>query len=297
MKDKLNAYLFLLNIAMKKTLLLLFLLILLVSCSSDDDGNDIVSTNIDYYTEQLKSFDGSHWDNSKWRYDLLDGKHFKTTYITGSGNTQQTHYYNEAGLLTDENTNMEAHYTYSGQQLIAMRYNNGGEDQYRRFVAISATTYYIEVLTAAYDDPSAQVTQRYIEEFDVNDNLVVVSEDANLDGIMDAPIHFTYENGDPISTEDSNGNVHNYEYTDTIDNHYAIDEKTYGKKSFCLIFVLNYLNFSLSSGVSESTHLRQFAFNNTEYQVLSNHYVKKIYFDYVISETSHVQGTTLFYFK
>ena len=281
---------------MKKTLLPLFLLSLFASCSSDDDGNDIVSTNIDYFTEDTKVFDGSAWTHSKERYDLQDGKYFKKTYFSGNNNTIQTHYYIN-GLLTEEYANMAAQYTYSGQQLIAMTYNTGGEQQFfRRFVAMPSNTYYIEVLTAAYDDPGTQVTQRFIEEFDANDDVVAVGEDANLDGIMDEPTNFTYQNGDMFTAVDSNGNVHNYNYSDTMDNYNAIVEKTYGKKTRRLIFVQEYLDIMLGSGLSMSTHLKQSAFDNTQYQVLSNNYVKKIYFDYTFG-SSRVQGTTLFYFK
>ena len=281
---------------MKKTLFTLLLLTLLVSCSSDDDGNDIVSTNIDYFTEDLKVFDGSAWTHSKERYDLQDGRYFKKTYITENNNTIQTHYYAN-GLLTEEHTNMAAQYAYNGQQLIAMTYDTGGEQQFfRRFVAMPSNTYYIEVLTAAYDDPAAQVTQRFIEEFDADDNVVAVGEDANLDGIIDNPIHFTYQNGDMFTAEDDNGNVRNYNYSNVMDNYNAILEKTYGKKSRRLIFVQEYLDILLGSGLSRSTHLKQSAFNNTEYEVLSNNYVKKIYYDYTFTN-SRVQGTTLFYFK
>ncbi len=279
---------------MKKKLPFL-LLLLLASCSSDDDKNDIVSTNIDYFTEDTKIFDGSAWSHSKERYDLQDGKYFKRTYISDGNTPFQTHYYSN-GLLTREYSNMAAQYIYSGQQLIAMSYDFGGEQQFRRFVAMTSNIYYIEVLTAAYDDPQAQLTQRFIEEFDSNDDVIAVGEDANLDGVMDAPIHFTYQNGDLVAAQDSNGNVHNYSYSDTIDNYNAITEKTYGKKSRRLIFIQEYLNIMLGSGLSRSTHLKQSAFNNTQYQILPNNYVKKIYFDYTVG-ISRIQGTTLFYFK
>jgi hypothetical protein len=150
-----------------KTLLPLLLLFLFISCSSDD-RNDIVSTNIDYYVLESKFFEGQSMTSyEKRRYDVIDGKWFSTTYLTGSHSTFQTHFYSN-GLLVTEHTNMDADYIYNGQQLIAMRYSNyGGSQQYRRFVPISATTYYVEVLTAAYDDPSTQITARFIVELDV----------------------------------------------------------------------------------------------------------------------------------
>ncbi len=278
-----------------KTLLPLLLLFLFISCSSDD-GNDIVSTNIDYFTTELKVYDGSAWTRSKERYDLQDGRYFKKTYLSGSNNTIQTHFYTN-GLLTEEYTNMVAQYIYSGQQLIAMTYTNGSDQQFfRRFVAMPSNTYYIEVLTAAYDDPSSQVTQRFIEQFDANDNVISVGEDANLDGVVDAATHFFYENGDMVMAQEPNGTIHNYAYSDTIDNYNDIAEKTYGKKSKRLIFVQEYLDAVANSGLIKSIHLKQSVFENTQYQVLSNNYVKKIYYDFT-SGSSRFQGTTLFYFK
>lgn len=281
---------------MIKTVLPFLFLTLFLSCSSDD--TEIVSTSIDYFTEELKDFNGSAQTSySKDRYDLLDGKYFtRTSFTVGTKSTFQTHYYTN-GLLTEEFTNMEAHYTYNGQQLMAMRYNNGGSDQFRRFVAISSTTYYIEVLTAAYDEPSAQITQRFVVEFDANDDVVSIGEDANLDDVVDAVTHFSYQNGDLVAAEEANGTLHNYMiYSDTINNYNAIAEKTYGKKTRRLIFIQEYLDVVANSGLIQSTHLKQSAFENTEYQVLSNHYVKKIYFDFAFG-TTHIQSTTLFYFK
>ena len=278
-----------------KSLLSFLLLFFFVSCSSDD-GNDIVSTNIDYFTEDLKVYDGSAWTHSKERYDLKDGKYFKKTYLSEGNTAIQTHFYTN-GLLTEERTNMSAQYTYSGQQLIAMTYTNGGNQQFfRRFVAMPSNIYYIEVLTAAYDDPNSQVTQRFIEEFDSNDNVISVGEDANLDGVVDEATHFVYQNGDLVSAEEPNGTIHNYVYSDTIDNYNDIAEKTYGKKARRLIFVQEYVDAVANSGLIKSTHLKQSVFENTQYQVLSNNYVKKIYFDFT-SGSSRFQGTTLFYFK
>lgn len=269
---------------------------LFASCSSDDGGNDIVSTNIDYFTEDTKIFDGSAWTHDRERYDLMDGKYFKKTYLSQNNSTFQTHYYSN-GLLMHEYTNMDAQYVYNGQELIAMSYSTGGDQQFfRRFVAMPSNIYYIEVLTAAYDDPATQVTQRFIEEFDANDNIVSVGEDANLDGVIDAPLHFTYQDGDLVRAEDSEGNVRNYSYSQTMDNYNAIVEKTYGKKIRRLIFIQEYLGLMDSTGLAMSTHLKQSAFDNTEYQILPNNYVKKIYFDYTFG-ISRVQGTTLFYFK
>ncbi|MFY8066442.1 MAG: hypothetical protein ACOVNM_08085 [Flavobacterium sp.] len=278
-----------------KSLLLFLLLFLFVSCSSND-GNDIVSTNIDYFTEDLKVYDGSAWTRSKERYDLKDGKYFKKTNLSEGNTAFQTHFYTN-GLLTEERTNMSAQYTYSGQQLIAMTYTNGGDQQFfRRFIAMPSNIYYIEVLTAAYDDTNSQVTQRFIEQFDANDNVISVGEDANLDGVVDAATHFFYQNGDMVTAQEPNGTIHNYAYSDTIDNYNDIAEKTYGKKSKRLIFVQEYLDAVANSGLIKSIHLKQSVFENTQYQVLSNNYVKKIYYDFT-SGSSRFQGTTLFYFK
>ena len=222
---------------MKKLAVLLFIL-LCISCSSSDSDSDIVSTNIDYYIEESRLFEGpSMTSHEKRRYDVVDGKWFSTTYLTGLHSTFQTHFYSN-GLLVAEHTNMDADYTYNGQQLIAMRYSNyGGPEQYRRFVPMSATIYYIEVLTATYDDPSTQMTGRFIVELDADDNLVSVSEDANFDGVMDAPRYFTYQNGDLITAEIANGTNYTYDYTDIVDNRNDIYEKTYGKKTANLIFI------------------------------------------------------------
>lgn len=281
-----------------KTILSLIFLTLFLSCSSDD--SEIVSTSIDYFTEELKGFNGSTLTSySKERYDLQDGKYFKrtSTDFTGNSIAFQTHYYNEEGLLKDEFTNMEAHYSYIGQQLVGMTYSNtGGNYNYRRFVAISATTYYIEVLDAPYLDAAAQITQRFIVEFDGNEDVISIGEDANLDGIVDAATYFTYQNGDLVSVQEPNGTIHNYIYSDTVNNYNAIVEKTYGKKSRRLIFIQEYLDVVANSGLVQSTHLKQSAFDNTQYQILSNNYVKKIYFDHIFG-SSRVQGTTLFYFK
>lgn len=278
---------------MKKNILSFLFLAVLVSCSSDSGGTETVSTTIDYFVEDTKISEGlivtSHINE---RYDLVDGKYFSTTSSNG---TFQTHHYTN-GLLTDEYTNMEAHYTYNGQQLIAMRYNRGGPDQFRRFVAMSATTYYVEVLTAPYDDPATQVTQRIIEEFDSNDDLIAVGEDANFDGVMDAAKHFTYQNGDLTQTEDANGMIYTYQYTDVVNNYNAILENTYGKKSKRLIFVQEYLDIITNSGLVNPVHLKQNGFVDTEYEVMSNHYFRKRHSEFDI-DNSHYQLKSTFYFK
>ncbi|MFN7676417.1 hypothetical protein [Flavobacterium sp.] len=278
-----------------KTLLPLLLLFLFISCSSDD-RNDIVSTNIDYYVLESKFFEGQSMTSyEKRRYDVIDGKWFSTTYLTGSHSTFQTHFYSN-GLLVTEHTNMDADYIYNGQQLIAMRYSNyGGSQQYRRFVPISATTYYVEVLTAAYDDPSTQITARFIVELDAGDNLVSISEDVNFDGIMDTPRYFTYQNGDLVTAETANGTNYTYYYTDIIDNQNDIYEKTYGKKTANLIFIQQYLDIG-SSGLLYSKHVKQFDFDHNQYTVLSNHYFKKKYSEFTIGN-NRSQLTTTFYFK
>jgi hypothetical protein len=99
-----------------------------------------------------------------------------------------------------------------------------------------------------------------------------------------------------VMAQEPNGTIHNYAYSDTIDNYNDIAEKTYGKKSKRLIFVQEYLDAVANSGLIKSIHLKQSVFENTQYQVLSNNYVKKIYYDFT-SGSSRFQGTTLFYFK
>ncbi|HCY80721.1 MAG TPA: hypothetical protein DHV22_03510, partial [Xanthomarina gelatinilytica] len=181
--------------------------LLFPACSSDDDNNQqqeetiqldpvITGAKITYLgipedpnLDVIKSIYTTTVNNNKKQ--LMVREFFRDNISYGI-TTQEIYEFNASGtvaVFSREGANGQTvrEYFYDDQQRL-IGANLGAETPYRyfRFPQISENITYFEEISLPYNDPNAEVSSRYIIQFDENDNIIKAGKDFDFDGNMDS---------------------------------------------------------------------------------------------------------------
>jgi len=291
-----------------KTLKLFSLSLLLTvftSCSNDDDSNASGNSGVmQYYISRsvtTYTTPGSpvHQNISK-RY-IVNNKLFSFSDINpvtlAENNFQDYHYTDDK--LTSLNTgftNEDYYYDAQGRFMASNYFDDTMEEFHRRIIYQPNNVVYVEMLTHAYDDPAAQISNRYITEFDANDNLIKAGPDANLDGVMDAVNVFHYTNNNLTSSEIQDGQTFTYSYSAVLNNFAVLDNNTYGKKMSRLLYANSYAGPYEMNLPQHSINLPLETVQSGNYEVLGNGLFKKSTVTSVFEGGQNLNVTEFFFY-
>jgi hypothetical protein len=270
-----------------KTLKLLSIALLLgtlSSCSNDDGNNSSGNSGVmQYYiTHSMTSYTTpvTPAQQSILRRNILNNKLFSFSTInpvTFQETTFQDYHYtgNKLTSMGGGYSNEDYYYDAQGRFMASNFWDDTMQEYHRRIIYQPNNVVFVEILTHAYDDPATQISNRYITEFDANDNLVKAGPDANLDGVMEAVNVFHYTNNNLTSSEIQDGRTFTYSYSAVVNNFALLDNNTYGKKMSRLLFASSYAGPYEMNLPQHSINLPLEAVQSGSYEVLGNGLFKK----------------------
>jgi hypothetical protein len=237
------------------------MLFISVSCNSDDAPTpapivDNSNAVFDRYTVDQTSTgtNPEHTFRTFKTANLLDGKLFSETeeqFIDGVSQgefTNQRYFYENDRLVKRAYDEDVRDFFYDTQgRLIAVNWQYGmTTNLFYRFVYVTSDKVYFEKLTLAYDDPATQVRERFILEFDANDNVIKAGVDNDFDGEYNGYNTFDYNAANNLTTvHKSDGTTVDINYSIIKDNFAKLAVNTFGKKNLmvyqaeCYVFASN----------------------------------------------------------
>lgn len=270
-----------------KNFFLSLLAVLLLSCSSDNVLNENQNSNVIFSGYKITSLsiydDGITPDNLSIRIgNIVNNKFISETieYYTDNvsqGNPEiEKEYFYSNDLLTKIvfNDEIKEFYYDTDQNLVGLTWNNSGVYNYYRFVHVSQTLVYFEKVSLPYNDANTQVLSRKIIEFNNSNDIIKAGLDNNLDMVSDSYYEYTYLNGNIIQSNDQNGTIKNYNYSNVVNNNYILEINSFGKKTLNIfnseIYAYNFPEIS-----SFSHFLDTETYSSSSYEVLNNNYFTK----------------------
>lgn len=281
---------------------------LFFSCSGDD-GNPVATNStdliFDHYTVETTFNDGSGLKQFTTA-NLQNQKFFSETseaLLNGQSQGQSTaqHYFYENGLLAKRIYPEDVRdFFYDSQgRLIALNWRhdtNLSIQQFYRFVYASENVVYFEWLTLPYSDPGTAINRRIIIVLDSNSNITEAGYDAQLDGVMDAPLRFGYDNRDNLSSiTNPDGEQVAISYAELKDNFAKLTMNTYGKRNFVIYQAECYVARSLDL-LRHSPNLRTTDIQESVIEAGPEQYYSRKTRNFLLSDGNASEVTT-FYFQ
>jgi regulator of extracellular matrix RemA (YlzA/DUF370 family) len=261
-----------------KSFSFVILSISVVSCSSDNQTppNNPPEISFDYYTEESFMNDGSDYSIKTGN---IDNSQLQSVISVGTSGIPYTELlYNYDGTYLQSVGNWTFYYDSDHQLIGSKKTGPEGGVWYVRYVNVSPTVVYRELMTLPLNDPATQIDSRCIVELDENNNIIKAGQDSNLDGIRENTNEFGYADGDLISVQPS-GNSISLAYSDIIDSKALLMDKTYGKRTRRIIYADQYSKpvITLMSGIlttdeilNRNYHLSQEAAAIGTYEIAPN---------------------------
>ncbi|SDJ13501.1 hypothetical protein SAMN04487935_0021 [Flavobacterium noncentrifugens] len=274
---------------------MVLIVVCLAGCSKDDDASSQKS-EMDYYTvtNTIGTIPG-YIDIVK--NTVKDNKLVLQTMTNNNGEESITvqYIYNGGKLslvkttyISDENF----YYDSAGRLIGISSINNYGENDYYRFVHVSDRLVFAEILDGPYSDADVHIYNRAILEFDADDNVSKAGFDNDLDGQMDYPAYYSYDNrGNVVSVQFNNGETMPYEYSDVWNNVNILNANTYGKRGWRLKDAFNFAGGLFSN----CPNLFAYDLTKDSYEVLPGGFYKKK--THVRDAAQQWIVTTEFFFK
>jgi hypothetical protein len=275
------------------------------SCSNDDGNNASGNSGVmQYYiSRSVTSYSdpGMPVHQSIFRRNIVNNKLFSFSTIdpvTFQEATFQDYHYTSDKLTSMGGgySNEDYYYDAQGRFMASNFWDDTMQEYHRRIVYQPNNVVYVEMLTHAYDDPAAQILNRYITEFDANDNLIKAGPDANLDGIMDAVNVFHYTNNNLTSSEIQDGRTFTYSYSAVLNNFAVLDNNTYGKKMSRLLYANSYAGPYEMNLPQHSINLPLETVQSGNYEVLGNGLFKKSTVTSVFEGGQNLNVTEFFFY-
>ncbi|MDC8003496.1 hypothetical protein POV27_05500 [Aureisphaera galaxeae] len=161
--------------------------------------------------------------------------------------------------------------------MTAINWSIQGSERFFRFVHLSDTEVYFEVISLPHDDPQTEVGQRIILRFDASDNVIAAGKDLDLDGIMDAENQFSYTNNSLTQITLASGETFNYEYTEILDSFVYMYDQAIGKKINRILCAELYAGASADGifACQNSEFISTIALTENDYETGSNNFFTK----------------------